>query len=215
MKQFRIVSVPVLILALALVFAAGPVLAYRGGNSGSDGSISRSMDDTGDTASDSGGDDAAGAQDKGQAVSSVHRKTEGERRHACQAHKHGLETKFSRIIRNGQRIDDRITGVLDKAVAYQQENNVAVDGFDSLVNTAQSAKNNADNAIANLKNITPSLDCNDVSVAGDVASFKDAAAQARDSVKAYRDAVKDVIKALLDAKQADDTAGAGNDGGDQ
>lgn len=216
MKQFKFISMPVLIVAVALIFVAAPVFADHGSDSGSrssgDGNTSRSSQtETGD---DSGGVTSGSGEVQhhhgGRIVAAMqrHHKTAAEREHACESHKQGLETKFSHIVANSQSMDDRITDVLNKTIAYQQANNVSVDNFDNLVATAQSAKSSADTAIANLKTVTPSLDCNDVSVANDVAVFKDSAKQTRDSLKAYRSAVKAVIKALLGAKQSSTSEGS-------
>jgi hypothetical protein len=179
-------------LALAAVLAVGGSAAYA--QHGSDDSAPETETHT-------------SVSDKVAAIKEEHKtRTAEDKTKACESHKQGLETKFSHIATNSQRIDDRITGVLNKAIAYQQANNVTADNFDSLASAAQTAKTNADNAIAQLKTVTPSVDCNSTSVASDVAAFKTQAAATRDSLKSYRTAVKAVLKALLTAKQADKTA---------
>jgi len=59
-----------------------------------------------------------------------------------------------------------------------------------------------------LKGVTPTLDCNNASVASDVATFKTAASDTRDKLKAYRDAVKAVLQALEAVKPATTNEGS-------
>ena len=128
----------------------------------------------------------------------------------CEAHKQGLTTKFSRITTNSERIKSRIDDIFSKAQQYQTTNNITVDN--SLVTSATTAQQAAADAIANLKTVTPSIDCNNVSVASDVANFKVAAVKTRDALKDYRTAVKNYLKALKDAKETSSTT-AGTTGG--
>lgn len=128
--------------------------------------------------------------------------TAEQRKHKCEAHKQGLTNSFSRIVSNSQRLEARIDGILDKAVAYQQTNNVAAVNFDALLATAQTAKTNSNASITALQAVTPSVDCNNVSVATDVATFRAAVKQTRDNLKAYRDSVKAVLKSLEAAQPA-------------
>lgn len=118
----------------------------------------------------------------------------------CQTRKHGLARKFDRILTNSQRIQTRIDNILNLAQTYQQGANLAVDNYDSLLAAAQSAQTTSANAISNLSSLRPSLDCNNVSVASDVAAFKEAAIDTRSQLKAYRGAVKDLVQALIKAK---------------
>jgi hypothetical protein len=130
--------------------------------------------------------------------------TADHRKNVCEAHKQGLTTKFTNIVNNSQKIQDRITGVLDKTVKYKTDNNLSPANFDSLLATAMTAQQTLADSITALKAVTPSLDCNNVSVATDVATFKTAAKTTRDNLKAYRTAVKAVVKSVLDTKKADE-----------
>ena len=119
---------------------------------------------------------------------------------ACVAHKQGLENKFSRIVANSQRIQERIDGILVKAKQYQLDNNLTVENYDDMVAEAETAQAAAKQAIADLETVKPTLDCNNESVASDVATFKAAAQTTRDSLKAYKTSVKAILHALEDAK---------------
>jgi hypothetical protein len=70
-------------------------------------------------------------------------------------------------------------------------------GLDTAAQTAQTAS--AD-SITNLKSVKPSIDCNNTSVASDVANFKTAAKDTRDKLKSYRDSVRALLHALATAK---------------
>ncbi|MEK7059572.1 MAG: hypothetical protein AAB971_02340 [Patescibacteria group bacterium] len=129
-------------------------------------------------------------------------KSKEERHKRCESHKQGLTTKFSRISANSQKIKDHIDSVFTKAQAYQQAKNLHPDNYDALVATATNAQAAAATSITTLKNLTPTIDCNNESTASDVAAFKMAAADARDKLKAYRTAVKDVLKALQSARKS-------------
>lgn len=122
-----------------------------------------------------------------------------KRQEKCQTRKHGLETKFSRITGNAQKMQTRIDSVLSKAVDYQQANNIQATDFDNLVVAAEAAKAKSAASIASLETLKPSIDCNNASVATDVAAFKAAAEQVRTDLKAYRTAAKAVLKSLLEA----------------
>lgn len=129
-------------------------------------------------------------------------KTAEEKTKACESHKQGLQTKFTHITTNATNLETKISAFLTKAQTYQSTNNVTVDNWDTLVAAANSAKTDTDTAIANLKAVTPTVDCNSTSVASDVATFKAAAQDARDALKVYKTAVKNVFVALQQARDA-------------
>lgn len=124
------------------------------------------------------------------------------RQKACVAHKQGLTKKFERIVANAERHQARIDGALDKGVAFKDSNNLSPDNYDTLLTAAQDAKTKSAASIEALKAVEPTLDCNNVSVASDVATFKAAAQTVRTDLKAYKTAVKNLLKAIRDAKQA-------------
>jgi hypothetical protein len=126
-----------------------------------------------------------------------------KRQNICQSRKQGLENKFARIVTNSERFQTRIDSILDKAVEYQQTNNVEAGNFDELVTAAETAQSTSSDSIAKLKAFQPSIDCNSETVSSDVQSFKAAAATVRDDLKAYKQAVKNVLKALIDAKNTE------------
>ncbi len=199
MKQLKSISTAVATLSMALLFTASvPAFAQHG--AGDAGGIARAEHQSAEVASHvakTDGQQPAGEQKE---------VTLAEHQKRCEAHKQGLTNKFSHIVTNSQRIQDRITGVLTKAQAYQTAHNLPVANFDSLVSTAQAAGATSAASITSLKAVTPSLDCNNVSVASDVATFKTAAKTTRDDLKAYRTAVKAVLQALEAAKP--DTEGS-------
>ncbi len=195
MKQLKSISTAVATMAMALLFAASvPVYAEHGASdTGSTAKAEhQSMEAVRDVATTDGQQATSGKKEVSQA----------DHQKRCEAHKQGLTNKFSHIVTNSQRIQDRITDVLTKAQAYQTAHNLTVANFDTLVATAQSAGATSAASITSLKAVTPSLDCNNVSVASDVATFKTAAKTTRDDLKAYRTAVKAVLQALEAAKPA-------------
>jgi hypothetical protein len=227
MKHLRFIIAPALILLMAFTFAITPVLAHDGednsGPGGGDSSeTSDSEDDSNSTSVDSEDDnDGVDTEDEnenatkhqsGRLLAEVrrHHHSKAEIEHFCVAHKRGITHKFERIVSNSERIKSRIDDIFDKAIAYQQDNGITVDNFDQLVADANTAKTKAGEAVDNLKTVTPSLDCNNVSVASDVAAFKESAGDTRDSLKDYRKAVRAILKALLTAAQPDedDTEGS-------
>jgi len=226
LKQLKLIRASALALLIALASTAtAPVLAHQGDKVAEDSSSSNSVkveSSNQQTVTSDGSsqtrkshsevqvettsdDDVVvnGIQLRHKAVTSLtelrkeHKtQTAEQRQKKCEDRKHGLTTKFSRIVSNSQRIQGRIGDVLDKALAYQQSNNLSPAGFDSLVAAAQTAKTTSQAAIDQLKTVQPTLDCSSGAVAEDVATFKAAAEQTRDSLKTYRTAVKNVLKAL-------------------
>jgi hypothetical protein len=68
-------------------------------------------------------------------------KTAEEKAKTCESHKQGLNTKFSRLDTNSQRIQGRIDSIFQKAQDYQAANNVS--GVDALVTAAKTAQTNS------------------------------------------------------------------------
>jgi hypothetical protein len=99
-------------------------------------------------------------------------KTAEEKTKACESHKHGLTTKFSRITANSQKLEDKIGTFLTRAETYQSTNNITVTDWTTLVSNADAAKTKVDTSIANLKAVTPTMDCNSTTVAQDVPTSK-------------------------------------------
>ncbi len=130
-------------------------------------------------------------------------RTDAERTKVCEVHKQGLTTKFTVIARNSASFQTRIDDVYTKAMAYQTSNKISTTDLTALIVAADSARATSATSVANLQNVTPpSIDCNNASVAQDVATFKVAATQTRTDLKAYKAAVKAVLQAL---KAATDT----------
>jgi hypothetical protein len=209
MKQIRQFNRLILALAAALTLSlAGTAAAEHGSGSSSTNSGQSAENETEitvATVSNTGELHKKGADELNTLRAQHKEQSADHRKNVCEAHKQGLETKFTNIVNNSQKIQDRITSVFDKAVAYKTDNNLSPTNFDDLVAKAQAAKQDSADSIANLKAVTPSLDCNNVSVASDVATFKAAAKETRDNLKAYRSAVKAVVKSILDTKKASDT----------
>lgn len=130
-----------------------------------------------------------------------------ERQKKCEQRKHGIQTKFDRISTNSQKIQDRIDGVLDKAIAYADKNNLNNGDIADLVTKANEAKSKSAASVANLKALQPTIDCTSNNVPSDIATFKAAAKEASDNIKSYRTAVKNLLKALIDASKTSNPTG--------
>ncbi|HSX36899.1 MAG TPA: hypothetical protein VLG13_02155 [Patescibacteria group bacterium] len=193
-------AVPSLVLALTSL-AVVPVFAEHG-SADTSGSSNTTETETADvnqeTELHTKGASLVGEMQKANRSS----KTAEQKTKACEAHKQGLTTKFAAISKNAAAFQTRIDDIFAKAQAFQTANNVTVPNWDTLVAAAAAAQTTSSTSIANLKAVTPTLDCNNVSVASDVATFKVAAQTTRDDLKAYKAAVKDVLQALRAAKAA-------------
>lgn len=224
-------AVPTLVLAVSTLVAV-PVFAQDGSGDSGGATVSNnsgSANDSSGSGSSSGGSSEAGTQTSGstgatdetgtqlrgrgaemlQELRQQHKsqQSDSNRQKACEAHKQGLTTKFSHIVTNSQNAQTRITDILNKVIAYQKAKNLTVTNLDALVAAAQTAGQTSADSITTLKTVTPSLDCNNVSVAQDVATFKAAAQQTRTDLKAYKTAVKAVLVAV---EQAKDSTGGSN-----
>jgi hypothetical protein len=179
------------------------------------GSNQVSVAETGESGDDDG--TQSELRKRGASLLSEKRKqnTSQKRLEFCTSHKQGLEKKFSRIVANAEKHQTRIDGVLAKATAYQTENNLTAENYDNLLANAETAQTAVAEAIATLKEVTPTVDCNSTSIATDVGTFKAAAQETRDSLKAYKTAVKAVLKALRDAKHAANATGEDDGTADQ
>lgn len=133
--------------------------------------------------------------------------TAAARTKKCELRKQGLTNKFANIAGNGQRFQTKINGILANAETYRAKNaGVTVANYDALLVTAKTAQAKSSSSIAALKAVSVSLNCNNVSVAGDVATVKAAAEQVRTDLKSYKSAVKAVLHALRDAKVSSSTS---------
>lgn len=129
-------------------------------------------------------------------------KTPQEHKKVCEAHKKGLQTKFTSIVGNSQRAQTRIASIHSKADNFQETEKVQVENFASLQATAEAAEAKSSASIGALQAVTPSLDCNNVSVASDVATFKAAAEKTRHDLKEFKSAVQAELHSLETAKPA-------------
>ncbi len=125
--------------------------------------------------------------------------TNTDRTKVCAEHKQGLQTKLDNLVKNAQAYKARVDGIYQKALAYQTTNNLTIDA--ALVTAANTAQAQAAVSVQALNNLKPTVDCNNTSVATDVATFKAASVQARTDLQAYKTAVKNVLTALENAKQ--------------
>lgn len=126
------------------------------------------------------------------------RHSEAERKTNCQTRKQGLETKFKNLSANALKHKTQFDTVLAQAIHYANTNNIQTAAYTEALVKAQAAQAQAEGSLAVLSTLSPTLDCNNVSVASDVASFKAAAEQARNDLMAYRDATRAVMEALLE-----------------
>jgi hypothetical protein len=204
MKQIVNFKLPALALLFALALAGGPVAAERGADdqTGQTTEVKQSVVHTVATTETSDNNSETMHQQASALVTQLRKnhKEQGQaqRQKKCETRQQGLNTKFDRIINNSQRIQTHISAVLDKAVKYQQTNNLTIDS--TLVANAQAAKATSAGSISALQTAKPAIDCTNPSVADEVATFKTAAQTTRSNLKAYRDSVKAVLKALEAAK---------------
>lgn len=130
--------------------------------------------------------------------------TKQQRQEKCQTRKQGLQTKVDRLTVGAQKHKARIDDVLTKVTTYQQQHNLNIENFEMLMSDATAAKAAAENSVTALGSLKPTVDCNNESVASDVAAFKVAATQARSDLSEYRQAVKAILKAVKTAKNGGD-----------
>lgn len=118
---------------------------------------------------------------------------------ACQASKHGIETRTAAITRNAQANLTRINNVFSEVIAFQKSSNQRIANFDALVAAATSAQTKATTSVQALIALNPTIDCTNTSVAAEVATFQAALGQARADLIAYRTAVEDLLTAVENA----------------
>lgn len=129
--------------------------------------------------------------------------TQAERAKNCQSRKQGLQRKVNNLAENAQKHEARIDSLFAKTLAYKQDHNLTVENFATLNAGALTAQAAAQSSLEALDSLKPTLDCNNESVATDVAAFKVAMTQARSDLSEYRQAVKSLLRAVQSAKQGD------------
>ncbi|MDL2363101.1 MAG: hypothetical protein QFB86_01820 [Patescibacteria group bacterium] len=137
-------------------------------------------------------------------------KSADQKEKLCESHKQGLEHKFKAMETNSQRTHDRIAAILDKGLAFKSANKIEDTNLEALIATATKAEKVTQVSIDTLKAENPTMDCNNVSVASDVASFKLAAEATRSDIRAFRTDVKNVLTALETAKPVEDSTAEGS-----
>lgn len=118
----------------------------------------------------------------------------------CEARKGALTVKIAAINKRAVSVQAVIDDIFAKAQAYQVNKNLTVANWGSLVTSATSAQSAASGAIANLKAVTPNLNCNSGTVATDIATYKVATQTTHDNLQTYKTAVKVILRALKSAK---------------
>ncbi len=190
-------------LIVTIVFAAGvPVFALEGTTSTTEGEATKPT--TASERKQAAEQRKVAAEERSDNVKEkiaerTDKKSE-QKKKICEARKKGLTRKFSNIVANSKKTQTRIDGIYAKSLAYQTAENLQPVDFATLTEAADSAKATSTASIAALQAVTPTVDCNNVSVASDVATFKTAAQKTRDDLKAYRTAVKAVLKSLKEVK---------------
>lgn len=201
------------LLAAVLVIGVPAVAAAHAGHAEHDRSVPTSTNEatTGQTTegNSTAAQEAAKFRAHGQELLTQLKKdrqehTKQQRREHCQTRRQGLQTKVDRLAGGVQKHKSRIDDVLAKVTAYQQQNNLNVENFEMLVTNATAAQATAGSSVAALGSLKPTVDCNNESVASDVAAFKVAAAQARSDLSEYRQTVKALLGAVRAAKNGDE-----------
>lgn len=212
MGKLHFVKLSAVALSLSLCLVTVPVLAHQGR------AVAETETET--TTVNTDGSSDTELHKRGQAMAEKMRaqhqedkatRTDAQKQKTCEAHKQGLTKKFERITANSEKIKKHIDEVFTKAQAYQQANNLPVSNYNELVTAATTAQTAAEESIATLKTVKPTVDCNNTSVANDVATFKAAAQDTRDKLKAYRTSVKDILQALHKAKTSSESSEGSNE----
>ena len=205
MKQLKLPLIPIAVFAILLIFAAStPVFAHNGEHSSGNDSVTSSPVSDGNSSNNSHSSTKVMTETEHGNITEIKQErkvqTADQRKKVCQVRKQGLTNRSDRIVSNSKRIQNRIDGILQKAIDYKTSNNLNPADWDSLVAAAQSAQSTSSTSIAALESLKPTVDCNSTTVANDVSTFKTAAATTRDNLKAYRDSVKAVLKSLAEVK---------------
>jgi flagellar basal body-associated protein FliL len=201
MKQPKVLTL--LLPAVMLVVALAVPAAARG-ESSTGSSLSQTSDSTASTDKTTpeteqeieNGNKTRGNEITAEMMKGRKSHTDQERKTHCLAAQHGLTTKLANLQNNTKKYQTKIDTVFQRALDYQQANNLNPTGFTDLVNTANTAKANASAAVAALDNLSVNIDCNSSGVASTIATFKAAAQKAHSSLKAYKTAVKNILVAL-------------------
>lgn len=118
---------------------------------------------------------------------------------ACQASKHGIETRTTALTGNAQNTLNHITSAFSEVLAFQKSTNLHITDLNTLVVAATTAQTKATTSVQALAALNPTLDCTSASVAAEVTTFQAALGQARSDLIAYRVAVQSLLSAVENA----------------
>jgi ribosomal protein L19E len=127
-------------------------------------------------------------------------KTKEDRQKTCENRKGKFEARASAMVKNAEKHQLRIDTVLSKAVDYKTTKNLTLADYDALLAAATAAQTTSQASVTALKNLQPTLDCTNESVASNIAAFKAATDQARNDLNAYKKSARALFTAIENAK---------------
>jgi len=224
----------IMVLAVAPVAADSGSDSGSGGDSGSgdssssqtssdssstDGSNDTQSSDTNQTESTSGDSNAHDLLDQlhGDAKSELAKlrhdehkdSSETERQHACKNLQSNIDNHITDFSDSAQRHLNVFTDIFTKVQAFYTSKGLSVSNYDALVAAATAKQTAAQAAVDALKSLAVSIDCSQPDPAQSLQTVKDAVKTARTALQDYRSSIKDLIVAISNALDTQDTTTGG------
>ena len=118
---------------------------------------------------------------------------------SCEAREANINAIMTRVSERSQRHIDRITTILDRAVAYYERQGIVAENYDVLYADAVGKKQSAQAALDTLA-AQPDFSCESEGPQADIQSFRNQRLTKIEAIGDYRAAVKDLLVAIKAAR---------------
>ncbi len=126
-------------------------------------------------------------------------RTQAQRQLACQNREQAMNNKINALKTSASNQLNNLNAAFTKLKAYQAENNISVQNYTSLLDTANTRMQTATNEVAALGSVSGNVDCASEDVAVQLGTVKQAGVATKAALGEYRVALHNILVALADA----------------
>lgn len=133
----------------------------------------------------------------------------------CERRQQALTNVMPRLAQGATSVKQSMDTMYDRVVGFYESGQLTVDNYETLVGAIETAKANAETALATVEGQTFTLDCTDPNVGQQLDGYRLSIQEARTVLKEYKKALVDLISALKAAATNDQTANGDSQEGNQ
>lgn len=126
-------------------------------------------------------------------------RTQAQRQVACQNREQAMNNKIGALKTAAGNQLSNLNAAYTKLKTYQTQNNISVQNYANLLDTANTKMQTATNEVAALGSVSGNVDCTSEDVAVQLGTVKQAGVAAKAALGEYRVALHNILVALTDA----------------